>query len=572
MFPTWARDRAEHLVYLSNHIGRFEIFAWDRERDTHRQVTDRPDGTGYRVAARLDPSGEHVWWWNDRKGDEFGTWTVERFDGGDRRDAAPLGPSYSTGLALGRTFAVIGRSTGEEGSSVYVVPRNDRPLRVYAHRESARVAHLSAGETLLALTHSEHGDSRNPAIRVIDLAGNAVRDLWDGPGRGLQAGRWSPLPGDQRLLVHHERTGSLRPSVVDAVSGTSVELDLELPGEVEADWYVDGGSLLLGHSHRGRTELYRYSLGTRALQRLPTETGSIDGARVRPDGEVWYQLNGSTLPPHTRSGSRAVLRAPGPESPESVRYTDADVKGIHVFIAEPRGGARPRPTLLLVHGGPEAHDRDRWDPEVQAWVDHGFAVLMVNYRGSSGYGKAWRDAIKGKPGLTELEDIAAVRDWAVTSGMSDAARCAIGGASWGGYLTLLGLGVQPERWAAGLAGVPIGDYVAAFDDEMEPLKRYDAALFGGTPDEVPQVYKERNPITYVGRVRAPVMLLVGQNDPRCPSRSADIYIDRLRELRKVHETYRYDAGHGSLVIDERIRQMEAQIAFLARHLGTPAPL
>jgi dipeptidyl aminopeptidase/acylaminoacyl peptidase len=132
--------------------------------------------------------------------------------------------------------------------------------------------------------------------------------------------------------------------------------------------------------------------------------------------------------------------------------------------------------------------------------------------------------------------------------------------------------VQPERWAAGLAGVPIGDYVAAFEDEMEPLKRYDAALFGGTPGQIPQVYRERNPITYVDRVRAPVMLLVGQNDPRCPSRSAEIYVDRLRELGLVHETYRYDAGHGSLVIDERIRQIEAQIAFLAKHLGTPAPL
>lgn len=571
-FPSWAREQAQRLVYLSNHVGKFEIFAWDRDRDAHRQVTDRPEGTGYRVAARLDPAGEHVWWWNDRKGDEFGTWTVERFDGADRRDAAPLEPSYSTGLAVGRACAVIGRSTGDEGSSVYVVPRNDRPLRIYAHRESARVGHMSADDTLVALSHSEHGDSRNPAVRVIDLAGNAVCDLWDGPGRGLDPGRWSPQPGDQRLIVHHERTGTERPMVLDVPTGACTELELPLPGEIEADWYPDGESLLLSHEHRGRTELYRYHLGTRLLQQVPSEPGSIDGARVRPDREVWYQLNGSAVPPHTRGARGVVLRAPGPEAPEGVPYRDTDVKGIHVFIAGPREGARPRPALFLVHGGPEAHDRDSWEPSVQAWVDHGFVVLLVNYRGSSGYGKAWRDAIKGKPGLTELEDIAAVRDWAVAEGLADPKRCVIGGGSWGGYLTLLGLGTQPERWAAGLAGVPIGDYIAAFEDEMEPLKRYDAALFGGTPDEVPQVYRERNPITYVERVRAPVMMLVGKNDPRCPSRSADIYEARLRELGKTFETYRYDAGHGSLVIDERIRQMEAQIAFLAKHLGTPAPL
>jgi dipeptidyl aminopeptidase/acylaminoacyl peptidase len=572
MFPTWARERADRLLYLSNHIGRFEVFAWDRERGTHRQVTDRPEGTGFRVPSRLDPLGERVWWWNDRKGDEFGTWVVERFEGGDRRDAAPLEPSYSTGLALGRTFAVIGRSTGDEGSSAYVVPRDDRPLRIYAHRESARVGALSADEQLVALSHSEHGDSRNPAVRVIDLAGNTVADLWDGPGRGLHPARWSQVKGDQRLIVLHERAGIERPLILDAPTGAVREIECDLPGEVQADWFPDGGALLIAHEHRGRTELYRLDLRKDALERIPTERGSLTGAGVRPDGEVWYQLNGSTMPPHTRSGSGVVLRPPGPEAPESAQFTDADVNGIHVFIAQPRTGARPRPAYFLIHGGPESHDRDEWDPEVQAWVDHGFAVVMVNYRGSTGYGKEWRDAIKGKPGLTELEDIAAVQDWVVASGLADAKRCVIGGGSWGGYLTLLGLGVQPERWAAGLAGVPIGDYVAAFEDEMEPLKRYDAALFGGTPEQIPHVYRERNPITYVDRVRAPVMLLVGQNDPRCPSRSAEIYIDRLRALAAVHEVYRYDAGHGSLVIDERIRQIGAQIAFIAKHLGTPAPL
>lgn len=524
------------------------------------------------MPARVDPPGEHVWWWNDRKGDEFGTWVVERFDGAERRDAAPLEPSYSAGLALGRTFAVIGRSTGDEGSTVFVVPHGDRPLRIYAHRESARVGHLSADEHLVLMTHAEHGDSRNPALRVVDLAGNAVGDLWDGPGRGLQPGRWSPLAGDRRVIVHHERTGTLRPMVWDLSSGATSEIDVDLEGELTGEWFPDGEALLIAQDHRGRTRLHRYHLGTRALRPIPTEAGSIDDARVRPDGDVWYQLNGSVRPPHTRSGSRVVLRAQGPEPPESTPYTDADVKGIHVFSAEPRGGKRPRPTLFLIHGGPEAHDRDRWDPEVQTWVDHGFLVLMVNYRGSSGYGKAWRDAIKGKPGLTELEDIATVQDWAVAQGLADRERCVIGGASWGGYLTLLGLGTQPERWAAGLAGVPIGDYIAAFEDEMEPLKRYDAALFGGTPDQVPQVYRERNPITYVEQVRAPVMMLVGRNDPRCPSRSADIYEERLKELGKTFETYRYDAGHGSLVVDERIRQMEAQISFLAKHLGTPSPL
>jgi dipeptidyl aminopeptidase/acylaminoacyl peptidase len=571
-FPRWARDNADRLVYLSNHTGKFEIFAWDRAADAHRQVTDRPEGTGFRVPAHLDPTGEWIWWWNDRKGDEFGTWVVERFDGSDRHAAAPLAPSYSAGIVIGRSLAVIGRSTGEDGSTIDLVPDRDRPLRIYAHRESARVASLSRDETLIAISHSEHGDSRNPAVRVIDVTGATVAEMWDGPGKGLHPQRWSPVRGDQRLIVHHEREGFQRPLILDAPSGVTREIALDLPGETHADWYPDGGALLVGHDRRGRGELYRYDLGTGALDRIPTQTGNVSSAAVRPEGDVWYQWNGSTAPPRTMSDGRVVLRAPGPDAPESVAFTDVDVKGIHTFIAEPRTGSRPRPAMFLVHGGPESEDGDDWDPEAQGWVDHGFVVLMINYRGSSGYGKAWRDAIKGRPGLTELEDIATVQDWAIASGLADARRCAIAGGSWGGYLTLLGLGTQPERWAAGLASVPIGDYVAAFEDEMEPLKRYDAALFGGTPSQVPEVYRERNPITYIEGVRAPVMLLVGKNDPRCPSRSAEIYIDRLKALGKIHETYRYDAGHGSLVIDERLRQVGAQIGFAAKHLGTTTPL
>src|SRR5207245_66144 len=125
-----------------------------------------------------------------------------------------------------------------------------------------------------------------------------------------------------------------------------------------------------------------------------------------------------------------------------------------------------------------------------AWVDHGFAVVLVNYRGSSGYGKAWRDAIVGRPGLTELEDLARVHDRLTAQGIVDPARTILSGGSWGGYLTLLGLGVQPERWALG----------------------------------------------------------------------------------KPYEEYRYDAGHGSLVIDEQLKQVTAEIAFAARHLGTQTPI
>src|SRR3954464_1131620 len=88
-FPQWARDDADHLIYLSNSGGKMEVHTWDRRAGTHRQLTDRTEGTGYRVPSRLEPSGRHVWWWDDAKGNELGRWVREPFEGGDRETIAP---------------------------------------------------------------------------------------------------------------------------------------------------------------------------------------------------------------------------------------------------------------------------------------------------------------------------------------------------------------------------------------------------------------------------------------------------------------------------------------------------
>jgi len=583
--PQWARERPERVVYGGNHEGTFEVYALDLGTggappgasppgasrvppgaSKERRLTSRNEGTGYRVPPRIDPQGGEVWWWDDHGGSEHGVWRAQAFDGAEARLATDLAPAYSAGIALGTGFAVVGRS-GDEGTTIDLVAEGGA-RRLYAHRQSAQVGFLSTDEQLFAITHSEHGDARNRAIRILDRTGRTVAELWDGPGRGLRAGRWSPVPGDPRIVVSHEREGALRPLVLNAATGKEQVLSIGLPGEVDASWYPDGTALLLRHDFRGRGELYRYDLERGTMERLDTPAGSIDWSAVRPDGAVWLALSTSESPRQvvTLTGERILPRVV-PDVPRGRRYRDVTAGDVHGFVVTP-GGRGPHPTLFNIHGGPEAHDEDTFSATVQAWVDHGYAVVLVNYRGSSGYGRAWRDAIKGRPGLTELADIADVMDTLVAEGVVDPKRAILSGGSWGGYLTLLGLGTQPERWAAGIGIVPIGDYVAAFEDEMEPLKRYDAALFGGTPAEVPDTYRTANPITYVDRVRSPLLVTVGQNDPRCPARSVDIYTARLRELGIPYEEYRYDAGHGSVVVAEQIKQLALQLDFAAKHLGT----
>jgi dienelactone hydrolase len=571
--PDWAADAPQRCLYASNASGTVELYTWDRDTDATRQVTNRPDGT--RVGA-VDPGGDWVWWFDDEGGNEFGVWRRQPFEGGATETAvAGLEPSYPAGLALGRDgLAIVGRST-DDGTSVHVARTGERPATIYAHKEDAQVGALSRDGTLLALEHSEHGDSRHMALRVLRVdatAPSVVGELWDGPGLGLRAMAFAPTPGDARLLVLNERHGRWLPLLWDVETGAQRELELDLPGDVSARWYPDSSALLIGHEHHARSELYRLDLATGEVAKLPTPRGTIAGATARPDGAVEFLWSSGAQPPAVRDiAGTVVFRVPGAAAPESVPVDDAWVDGlggrIHALISKPAGASGAMPTVFLVHGGPTSQDADSFVPGVAAWVDAGFAVVRVNYRGSTGYGSAWRDAIEHRVGLTELEDIAAVRDWAVDSGVADPSAVVLAGASWGGYLTLLGLGVRPDAWTLGIAGVPVADYVAAYEDEMEGLRAFDRSLFGGTPESVPDRYRRSSPITYVDDVRAPVLILAGANDPRCPIRQIENYIAALAARGTPHEVYRFDAGHGSLVIEERIRQVAAELAFARRHLG-----
>ena len=280
--------------------------------------------------------------------------------------------------------------------------------------------------------------------------------------------------------------------------------------------------------------------------------------------------SGGAPPRIVSSDGREVLEPRGGHPPAGHAYRplwfeNPHGQRIHGFVVEPEG-PRPHPVVMMVHGGPDWSYSDRFDPWVQALVDHGYAVAMVNYRGSNGYGVEFSESLRGNIGFPEVEDTVAGLDALVAEGLADPTRAVIEGWSWGGYVALLALGIRPDRFVAGIGGIPVADYAMCHEDCSPPQKAWDIATLGGGPDELPELYRERSPITYVDRVRAPVLVIAGTNDSRCPIRQVRHYVRALRDRGGDVRVHEYPAGHHANSIDEELLQVEIELEFLAEHV------
>ncbi len=578
--PEWSPLAPSRAVYASNESGRWQVHTLDTDGGDTQQASHDPVGV---VDGAPTIDGDGVLWFEDETGDEAGAWVVQPFHGGETRpflDGAPHG--WSNGLAQAPGIVVAG--IGDRGGFAVHVSTDGSTAREL-HRSTDYVGlggagdggflrgALSADGTLLCLEHAEHGDLIHPALRVVDpRTGQTVADLLD-EGMSLEAKCWSPAAGDQRLAFVHERYGELRPGIWDLSTGERTDLVLDLGGAVMAtDWWPDASALLLINTFEGRSYLYRYDLGSEELVQIPTEPGFVWKARVRPDGRVWLLHEQGRRRRLVLDDMRSEVLTLGGTAPEgrpyeSWHFENEHGQRVHGFFVTPDDSGGPFPVMMFVHGGPTWLDLDRWQPEVQAYVELGFVVGLVNYRGSVGYGREWRDTLIGNIGGPELEDVnSGLRDL-VARGLADPERAVVAGYSWGGYVTLLELGKHPDLWRCGIAGVPVGDYEAGYEDLSPLLQAYDRALLGGkTPAELPGLMRERNAINFADDVRAPVLFFIGRNDSRCPYGQAMAYVDRLAAREHPHEVVVYETGHSSFDVDEKVEHVGTARDFLRRHV------
>ena len=368
--PEPARDAPDRALFVSNESGRFELVCWDVTTGERVTATDRPDGT---VHGTLSADGRSLWWFDDTDGDEFGIWRCQPFGAGPGGAAEALpgvAPGYSAGVAIGRTLAIAGFSD-DDGTRLHLA-RNGETSVVYAHEADGGLAGLTTDESIWILSHSEHGDSRYPALRAFAVGSNAViAELDDSPGRGLTVLDVSPVPGDQRVLVGHERHGFDQLGLWDLATGAFTELDIDLDGDLDGCFTADGLGVVLMHTHQARTSVHRYDPASGVLDAVPAATGVVSGVVPRRDGSLWYRRSNAEHGAQVRTlatdGTDSLLLTPPDGGPaDSVPVQDVWVEGpggrIHALLARPAGADRGAlPTVFLVHGGPNAADEDAFD-------------------------------------------------------------------------------------------------------------------------------------------------------------------------------------------------------------------
>jgi dipeptidyl aminopeptidase/acylaminoacyl peptidase len=575
--PVWGRDAPDRIAYAATESGVWQAHVWDRATGLRRQVSSHPVGV---LDAHVTTDGSSVVWFEDESGSEEGLWWIEPFEGGGQR--RPLRDGLPRGWDGGLAFAgdsVAAAISDHDGFALFAAHGDGPAKELWRSTESimlggaslgqAHLGGLSADGRLVAVEHGEHGDEIHTALRVLDAtSGEVIGELFV-PGDSVKATAWSPVLGDQRLAFVDEVEDFERPVIWDPFAGAQQRLDVPIQSNLHvADWWPDGSAVLLTRWFEGRGEAYRSVLADGSLERLETLPGALTGERVRPDGSIWYRRSSGDDQPRVYAvGGDEVLAPQGESSPSgrpyvSWHFDNGEGDRVHGFYVMPDGEG-PFPVVMRVHGGPTWFDEDRFNPEVQALVDEGFAVGMVNYRGSAGYGRAWRDRIIGDIGGPEPVDVNAGLADLVAREIADPSRAVIGGWSWGGYTTLMELGKFPELWICGVAGIPVGDYAMGYEDLSPSLQAYDRALLGGTPDEVPELMSDRNPIVHADRVRVPVLFLIGENDSRSPFLQAMAYVDKLAARDHPHEVYLFGTGHGSNDIEEEIRQIGLILEFLA---------
>lgn len=405
-------------------------------------------------------------------------------------------------------------------------------------------------------------------------------------GEGIAVGQPRFSPDGSRLAYVSDATGWWNVWIADARGGRARPLLDEPhdhaepswgPGQRSFAWSPDGSAIALQRNEAGFGRLVVVNVGGRRRARELSK-GWHYGLDWGSGGIVCVR-SGARTPPQVTvldpdDGARSVLARGAPAGvetdavePEAVTWRSSNAP-VHGLLYRPEhsalgDGAKP-PLLVDVHGGPTGQATVRWDGYVAWFVARGWAVLRPDYRGSTGYGRAYREALSGRWGERDVADTAAGIRAAARHGWCEPGRVAIAGGSAGGLTALLVCAHHGELVRAGVSAYGVTDLFDLAETTHRFESRYLDALVGDLPRDAAR-FRDRSPVTHAAAIRVPLLVLQGDADKVVPPAQAQMLVDAVRAADGTVEHYVYAGeGHGWSRPETVQDELERTLGFLER--------
>ncbi len=358
------------------------------------------------------------------------------------------------------------------------------------------------------------------------------------------------------------------------------------------DWDVmfaslswNGKYLVVGINEDARTRIKIYETATGSLVKLPElPAGEITSVTIsRSERKIAFYHSGARTPRDLYIydlGSGELAKITDSQNPEIdpedlveaevVRYKSFDGLEIPAILYKPHlEPGEKAPALVQVHGGPGGQSRVGYDPLYQYLVNHGYVVLRVNNRGSSGYGKTFYRLDDHKHGQDDLMDCVKAKDYLISTGFVDPERIGIIGGSYGGYMVLAALAFQPEVFDVGVDIFGVANWVRTLKSIPPWWAAFRDALYAeiGNPETEEEYLRKISPLFHASNIRRPLIVLQGANDPRVLKVESDEIVEAVRKNGVPVEYIVFDdEGHGFTKKANRIRGYKAIREFLDKHL------
>jgi dipeptidyl aminopeptidase/acylaminoacyl peptidase len=491
----------------------------------------------------------------------------------------------------GDRIAYTSNTRNGKDFDVYVMNPDDPATarRVIDLEGSWRITDWSPDGSKLLLLRYVSIEESHPF--VLDLARRELTRLFPQPKKLVSYGTLQWGEGG-RVWFLSDDGGELQQLGRREPDGQVKWFSAEIPWNVEdLDVSRDLRQVAFAVNEDGISRLYLLPPSGKPVRVGAVPEGLLTGLKWRPDGkELGLSVSTATTPGDVFSVDalgRKVARWTQSEvgglphetfvAPKLVRYptfdqTNGKPREIPAFWYQPRakqGRPARSPFVVHIHGGPEGQARPRFDPTIQFWVNElGVAVLVPNVRGSDGYGRSYLALDNGKLREDSVRDIGALLDWAATQPQLDATRAAVYGGSYGGYMVLASLAKYPDKLRAGVDVVGISHFVTFLENTKGYRQDLRRVEYGD--ERIPDMrafLQAISPLTLADRIRAPLLVIQGANDPRVPASEAEQIVQAVRKNGvEVGYLLAKDEGHGFQKKGNRDVMGRAVVAFFERFL------